>query len=224
MKCLKLEIIRLFKQCIIIGCGSHASAIISIIESSGSYEIIGLVDTAESYDLSEKKSGYSVILNLNELLSCSDKYIHLHCILAVGDNVERETIFDKLINKKFKFPNIISSNAFVDRTVVMGEGNIIAHGSVINAQVQLGCNNMINTCSIIEHHCNIKSHVHIAPRAVLCGGVTISDMVFVGAGATVIPHVYVEESSIVGAGAVLTHNITEKQSTFVGVPAKVKKK
>jgi sugar O-acyltransferase (sialic acid O-acetyltransferase NeuD family) len=219
----KLEIIKLSKHCIVIGCGSHASAVISIIESSvEDYEIIGLVDTADSYDPSEEKSGYKVILSLHELLSFPDKYTHLHCVLAVGDNIERENVFDKLLKKNYKLPNIISRSAFVDRTVEMGEGNIVAHNSVINALAKLGSNNIINTCAIIEHHCSIKNHIHIAPRALLCGGVKISDSVLIGAGATIIPHVSVEENSIVGAGALLTTSIIEKRSTYLGVPAKVK--
>ncbi|MFT5453316.1 MAG: sugar O-acyltransferase (sialic acid O-acetyltransferase NeuD family) [Enterobacterales bacterium] len=210
-------------QCIVIGCGSHASAIISIIESSiEGYEIIGLADIADNYDPSEKKSGYKVILSLQELLNLSDKYTHLYCVLAIGDNAERKIIFDKLLSKNFKFPNIISHRAFVDRTVTMGDGNVIAHNSVINAKAKLGVNNLINTGAIIEHHCCIKSHAHIAPRALLCGGVKISDSVFIGAGATIFPHVFVEESSIVGAGALLITNILEKKSTFLGMPAKVK--
>lgn len=211
------------KQCIVIGCGAHASAVISIIESSvEEYEIIGLADTADSYDPSEKKSGYKVILSLKELLEFPDKYNHLYCTLAIGNNIERKMIFDKLQNEKYMFPNIISDRAFVDRTAMMGSGNIVSHNSVINAQAKLGVNNLINTGAIIEHHCCIKSHTHIAPGAILCGGVEISDSAFIGAGATIIPHVSVGQNVTVGAGALLITNTTEKQLTYLGVPAKVK--
>lgn len=213
------------KQCIVIGCGSHASAVISIIESSvDKYEIIGLVDTADDFNPSEKKNGYNVIFNMNELLKCSDKYIHLHCVLAIGDNQSRKTIFDQLIKHNFKLPNIISSRSFVDRTVIMGNGNLIAHAAVVNAQTVLGNNNIINTGSVIEHDCYVKDHTHIGPRAVLCGGVKISEYVFSGAGSIIIPNVFVAEGTIIAAGAVLIAHVTEKFSTFIGIPAKVKSK
>jgi len=213
----------LSKKCIVIGCGSHASSIISIVESSvDHYEIVGLVDVAEHYDTSEEKSGYNIILSLCELLNYSEKYLDLNCIIAIGDNIKRQVVFDQLISRKFKLPNIISSRAFVDRTVVMGYGNVISHGSVVNAQVKLGDNNLINTCVVVEHHCCIKNHTHIAPKALLCGRVNLNNLVFVGAGAIIIPNLCVDEEVVIGAGAVLTVNITEKKSTFIGVPAKVK--
>ena len=211
------------KQCIVIGCGSQAFAVISIIENSvESYEIFGLVDTAENFDLNEKKSGYNVIVNLNELLSSPEKYLHFDCVLAIGDNQERKKIFDQLISKNYKLPNIISRNSFVDRTVIMGDGNIISHTAVINAQVILGSNNLVNTGSLIEHNCHVKNHTHIGPRTVLCGGVKISDSVFIGAGAILVPNAFVEKASIIAAGAVLINHVTEKSSIFIGVPARAK--
>lgn len=212
------------KPCIVLGCGSQASAVISIIENSvDNYEIIGLVDTAEQFDRNEKKSDYSVIANMSDLVSFPDKYLHLYCVLAIGDNHERKEIYNKLISLNFKLPNIISNYSFVDRTVVMGEGNIIAHAVIINAQTIIGSNNLINTGSLVEHDCRVKDHTHIGPRAVLCGGVKISGSVFIGAGATLIPNISIEETSTVAAGAVVIKHVTDKGSVTIGVPAKEKK-
>ena len=211
------------KKCVVIGCGAHASSVISIVESSvESYEILGLVDTADHFDASEKISGYHVIFNLSEMLNSPDKYRDVYCVLAIGDNQLRKAIFKKLINKKFKIPSIVSGSSIVDRTVVMGDGNIIGHAAIINAHTTLGRNSLINTGSLIEHGCNIKDHIHIGPRAVLCGGVRISAAVFVGAGAVIVPNVCVEEACIIAAGAVLISNVTEKATTFIGVPARGK--
>lgn len=223
MTCSKLEIIKLLKQCVVIGCGSHASSVISIIESCAeNYEILGVVDTAADFDPNEKKSGYNVIFNIDELLSFPDKYAYLDCVLAIGDNQERKKIFDLLIKSNFKLPNIISSNSFIDRTVIMGNGNVIAHTAVINAQTILGNNNLINTGSLIEHDCKIKDHTHIGPRSILCGSVQISDFAFTGAGTTIVPDVFVAEATIIAAGAVLISDVTEKSATYIGVPARNK--
>jgi len=206
--------------CVVIGCGSHSASVISIIESVGCYEIIGLIDVAEHYDLDEQKSGYKVIFNLDELLNNPDKYQHLNCFIAIGDGGIRRSVYENLKKLKFKLPNVVSNNAFIDRTVDIGDGNVIAHRVIINAQVKLGSNNLINTGSIIEHHCHIKSHIHIAPGAVICGGVAVSDLAFIGAGSVIIPHISVAENSILGAGSVLVTNIESKKITFVGIPAK----
>lgn len=213
------------KQCVIIGCGSHASSVISIVESStDNYEIIGLVDTAEIFDPNEKKSGYNVLFNLTEMLDFSDRYMDLFCVIAIGDNNKRKLVFDLLMRNNFRVPTIISSNSFVDRTVDLGKGNIISHAVVINSNAKLGCNNLINTGVLIEHDCVVSNHTHIGPRAVLCGGVSISDSTFVGAGSVIVPNVFVAEDSTISAGAVLITDIRDKASTFIGVPAKAKRK
>ncbi|WP_454442544.1 acetyltransferase [Vibrio bathopelagicus] len=209
------------KQCVIIGCGSHASSVISIVESSiDNFEIIGLIDTASNYDLNEEKSGYRVLSNLQELLDSFEKYSDIACVLAIGNNHVRRRVYTQLKKNGYKLPNIISDRAYIDRTVELGEGNVVAHGVIINAEVKLGDNNLINTNATIEHHCLIKSHNHIAPNSTLCGGVKIQREVLLGAASVVAPNILVEEKSIVGAGSVLITDISVKGSTYVGSPAK----
>ncbi len=211
----------MLEPCIVIGCGSHSASVISIIESLECYEIIGLVDTAEEFNPNERKSGYSVLFSLDELLNNSDEYKQMHCFLAIGDNESRADVYKNLKQLKFNLPNAISSYATVDRTVKLGDANIIAHGVVINSQVNVGDNNLINTRSIIEHHSSIKSHNHIAPGAIVCGNVEVSSLSFIGAGAVIVPNISVAERFILGAGSVLVANVQETHATFVGVPGKV---
>ncbi|WP_196584104.1 acetyltransferase [Aliivibrio fischeri] len=209
------------KPCVIIGCGSHASSVISITESSkDNLEIIGLIDTANNYDVNEKKSGYQVLSNLKELLCSPEKYSGIKCILAIGNNSERRSVYNQLKKHGYKFPNVISDLSYIDRTVCLGEGNIIGHGVIINSEVRLGNNNLINTNATIEHHCSINNHCHVAPNATLCGGVKIQDEVLLGAGSVVVPNILVTERSTVGAGSVLLTDISIKQSIYVGKPAK----
>ncbi len=211
------------KECIVIGCGSHASSVISVIESClEEYLIIGLVDTGKTYNQNETKSGYKVEACLEMLLSEPENYHHLQCIMALGDNNQRKEVFSELKNKHFDFPNIISNKAIVDRTVIMGEGNVVVHGAIINAQTILGDNNIVNTASVIEHDCVLGSHIHIGPKAVLCGNVKVGHTVMIGAAATVVPKLKIAPGSTLGAGALLTTDIQKDNSVFIGLPARIR--
>lgn len=211
------------EECVIIGCGSHANSIISIVESSTvDYKIIGLIDTASEFDKNELKGGYKVISTLNEMLNSVGEYKDVSCFIAVGDNYLRKKIFEMLKAACFRCPNLISGNAFIDRTVSMGEGNVIAHGAIINAQTKLGSNNLINTRAIVEHDCVIDNHTHIAPNSTLCGSVNIYALVLVGAASVIMPKVVVKEESIIGAGATLVTSTVSRQSIYVGNPAKLR--
>ena len=207
-------------SCVVIGCGGHSAAVISIIESIGLYHIVGLVDVAKTYNAEEQKSGYNVIFNLDELVNNACNYRHLNCFIAVGDNYKRQDVYSVLHDLGYKFPNIVANSAFVDRTVVMDEGNIIGHGVIINAQARLGSNNLINSRAVIEHHSTLKNHIHIAPGAVICGDVDISCFSFIGAGAVILPHISVADKFTLGAGSVLVTNVKQSKETFVGIPGK----
>nr|WP_275658397.1 acetyltransferase [Vibrio sp. Isolate25] len=209
----------------IVGCGSHAHAVISAIESSTeSYEILGLVDIEDNYDPAEEKSDYKVLHCLKDLLTFPKKYNHLLCVIAVGDNSSRKRVYDLLKIHGFSFPNIVSKSAFVDRTAILGEGNIVSHNAVINAQSKLGNNNLVNTGSIIEHDCILGDHNHLGPRVVICGRVIISDLAFLGAGSTVLPNLSIADGIVLGAGSLLNFSALDSGSRIVGVPAKVKNK
>ena len=211
----------MLKECVIVGCGSHATSVISMIESATvNYSIIGLVDTAKTHNEAEEKSGYKVFTTLECLLVNSEDYLHLECVVAIGNNKLRAEVFGKLKDKNFSLPSIISKHAFVDRTVVMGAGNVISHGVVINAKSTLGNNNIINSSSVIEHDCSLNDHNHIAPKAALCGGVKVSDQVMVGASTTVLPNVKIASGTTLGAGSVVTKTIHDIGKTYLGVPAR----
>lgn len=213
------------KQCLIIGCGSHAHSVISVIESSNEdYEILGLVDIENNYDPTEKKSGYKVLFSLKDLLNNPSVYKHLFYFIAIGDNYTRKKVYYLLKKNDFITPNIVGRNAFVDRTVKLGDGNIISNNAVINAQSTLGNNNLVNTGAIIEHDCIIGDHNHLGPRSTICGSVNISDLVFLGANSTVLPNLNVVDGILLGAGSLLNFNALLPNSKIVGVPAKVKKK
>lgn len=47
------------------------------------------------------------------------------------------------------YNSIVSPHAFVDPTVIMGEGNVVMEGAIIRAGVQLGDNNFIGPYCII---------------------------------------------------------------------------
>lgn len=208
-------------KCIIVGCGAHASAVISVVENSDTgLAITGLIDVADTFDPAERRCGYPVIGTLNELIDPAFGHSYDCCVIAIGENQVRAQTFSALSNAGIDLPNIISRSAFVDRTVIMGRANVVMHGVTINAEVEIGSNNLINNHALVEHHSQLGENVHIGPRATLCGKVTVGDGVFLGAGSTVVPGVSVAEGVTLGAGSLLLHEAMYSHSVYIGSPAK----
>ena len=210
------------KPCLVIGCGSHCYSVISILESIDGCEIAGLIDTQSEFDKSEVKSGYSVVGNLELIVRSLDSYRAYSFAIAIGDNLERANIYRKLKSLGLDTPNFISSRAFVDRTVKIGDGNVVAHHTVLNSEVNIGSNNLINTSSVIEHNSEIGDHNHIGPKSIMCGNTKIGDSCMLGGGAIMIPKTTLTSFCTLGAGAVVTKPIEHEHAIFIGVPAKEK--
>ena len=208
------------KKCIIVGCGSHSSVVISIIESMSSYEVSGLVDSSSSFDPDESKSGYAVVNHLAAVIEQAEHYRDYCFALALGENDKRSRAFLQLQKCGLSLPNFISTSAIVDKTVTLGQGNIIGHGVVVNPLTVLGNNNLINTRAVIEHDCHLGNHNHVAPGTILCGKVHLSNDCFIGPGAVVTTEKCITEGISVGAGAVVLSDLNDKGATYVGTPAK----
>lgn len=113
----------------------------------------------------------------------------------------------------------IHPTAFIDPSVVLGEGVQIMAGAIITADAKLGRQVIINTRASVDHECVLGDGVEIAPSATLCGLVTCETNAWICAGATVLPRMRIGADSVVGAGAVVTRDVPP-QTTVVGVPAR----
>jgi len=195
---------------IIIGVGSHAEIIASILKEHG--EIFNYV----SYNCEVKCEFPEYLGEFKPENDCE-------YILAIGDNVERNKVFQSL--PKLKWFNAISSRAHVAENVVLGVGNTICSGSVVATKSVVGDHCILNTNSNIDHHNKIGSFVHIGPSTSLCGNVQIFDGVFLGVGCSVVPRISIRPWSFYKAHSLITTStapipmyepfLSEKQDSII---------
>ena len=110
--------------------------------------------------------------------------------------------------------------AWVDPSVVLGEGTVVFAGAIIQPGTIIGKPTIVNTNCSIDHDCHIGDFVSVCPRAALCGGVRAANGSFFGAGCTIRNHVSIAANCTVGIGAALVSSIGTEGETWVGVPAR----
>ena len=200
-----------------VGAGGHAKVVLDIVRLMGVYQIIGLLDP----NCVGSTVGNVPVLGGDELLP------HLRAegvefafvgLGAVGNNMQRVRLFEKVQAAGFTIVNAIHPASVLASNVQLGQGIAIMAGSIINSDTQIGDNVIINTGAIVEHDCKIAAHAHISPGAVLCGGVRVGVGAHVGAGATVRQGVTIGDNALVGAGAVVIKDVAP-WTVVVGVPA-----
>jgi UDP-perosamine 4-acetyltransferase len=206
-------------EIILLGGGGHAKVLIDLINTSGQFEISGILDS----QLQIETTVLNVpVLGDDDLLpGLYGKGIRNVCIAigSVRDTAKRRILFDKVKQIRFFVPYLLHPQAIiVSKNVHFSEGVQVMAGVNIQTDSLFGENTIVNTGAIIEHDCNIGSHVHVCSGVVISGGCNIGDGAFIGAGATVMQGINIGKCATVAAGAVVIKNVPEG-SMVKGVPA-----
>lgn len=208
------------QRVIIVGAGSHARVIASLLASMSDIEVAGVADRTDC-NFGEMIGKYSIIATFDHLSEWLEKGI-TGAALALGNNNDRADMFFKMKAMGFHILTLIHPAALIERDVQMGEGVVVCAGAILCTQVKVGDNVLINTGAIIDHECVIASHAHIGPGSRLAGRVNIGEKTFVGIGATVKEKIVIGARSVIGAGSVVVRPIPDDVIAY-GVPAIVQR-
>lgn len=205
------------KKLILIGDSGHSKVINDIVKSDNQYTVVANLDDKYQEEAISDQVLKAPIDKINELLK---KDSTLKVIIAIGSNIVRKKIVNKLLLDSDRYLSLIHPTAIVSSSVKLGQGTVVMPNAIVHADSKIGNHSIINTNSVIEHDCLVEDYVHISPSATLTGGVKVGEGTHIGAGSTIIPTRQVGGWSTIGAGAVVTSNISAN-TTAVGVPAKV---
>ncbi len=200
---------------ILIGYSGHAFVVYGILTAAGK-KVTGYCD-AEAKPFNPFALDYFGAEDSEAALAgCKQN----GCFVAIGNNMIREKVHQKLLQQNCPPGNAIHPSAVIDPSaVIAAEGVMIAAHAVINPLASIGTGAICNTGSIIEHECVVGNFAHIGPGAVLCGNVKVGNNSFIGANAVVRQGITIGSNAMIGAGAVVVKDVPDN-TTVTGVPAK----
>lgn len=206
----------MMKPIILIGGGGHCMSCIDVIEQTGMYKIIGILDMTKK--VGEKVLGYSVIgtdENLGQFLpDCHNFFL---TVGQIKSSVLRENLFQEVKNAGGNLPVIISPTALVSKYSCIEEGSIIMHHAIVNAGAMVGKGCIINTKALIEHEAIIGDFCHISTATVINGQANVGDSCFVGSNTVIANNISISANTIIAAGSQVLRNIAEP-GTYLGFP------
>ena len=197
-------------EIILVGAGGHARACIDVIELSGLFIVVGLVE--KDGKNGRDNLGYPIIGTDDDLRDLRQKYSK--ALITVGQIKSPEIrirLYDILNQLDYFLPCIISPKAYVSKHAQIKAGTIIMHGAIVNASAKIGKNCIINSKALIEHDASIGDHCHIATGAIVNGGVTVGNESFFGSGAVTRQSVSIGNNCVIGAGVVVKRDIKPDQ-------------
>jgi len=184
---------------LIVGAGGHGQVVVDILlaqrAAGDAVDVVGYVDDDAALH-GEERLGIRVVGPITAIARIE----HDAIVVAVGDNVRRAHLHDRLGNLPQRFAVARHPTAVVGCASRVGRGVIL------------------NTACTIDHHARIGDFVHVAPGVHLGGDVSVGAGSLIGIGAVVLPGVSIGSRAVVGAGAVVTRDVPDC-ATVVGVPA-----
>jgi sugar O-acyltransferase (sialic acid O-acetyltransferase NeuD family) len=215
------------EKLLLIGGGGHCKSCIDVIHAEGRFEIAGIVENPEYHtsgrftdDEANKNSvsGYPVIGTDQDLPELIRKY--KNALITVGQIQNpsvRMKLFTLVKESGGVLPVIISPNAYVSRTALVGEGTIVMHNVVINTEAIIGMNCILNTGALIEHEASVGDHCHISTYAILNGQCRVGSRTFMGSRSVMANNTEVGNDIVVSAGSVVLRSL-DRPGTYIGSP------
>jgi sugar O-acyltransferase (sialic acid O-acetyltransferase NeuD family) len=186
---------------VLIGGGGHCKACIDVIEATGEWDVLGILDLPER--AGEQVLGYPVVGTDEEVGHYVAAGAHfLVCLGQIRTASLRRNAYERVKAAGGTLATIVSPLAYVSPSAILGEGTIVMHRAVVNVSAIIGDNVIINTMALVEHDATVGSHCHVSTAAVLNGGARIGVGSFVGSNAVVIQGATVPEDDFVPAGVV----------------------
>jgi sugar O-acyltransferase (sialic acid O-acetyltransferase NeuD family) len=198
---------------IIVGAGGHGQVVAESLQAraaAGSdIEILGFVD-----DGPVARHRFPVLGSVADLRAIP----HDAAIVAIGDNITRDRLSERLRSSGERIISAIHPTAIVVGGVEIDDGAMVCAGAIAATGAAIGRGVILNTGSSIDHHCRVGEYAHIAPGAHLGGEVSIGRRVLVGIGARVLPRITVGHDAVIGAGAVVIRDVPPR-TIVTGIPA-----
>jgi len=186
---------------VLLGGGGHAISCLDVIESTGLFEVIGIITPAKT-DNKTHLPWLGTDDDLDNILS-DEVFGGLVTLGQIKTAEPRKQLFARLEGLSLKSPPVISPHAYTSGTVKVGDGTIVMHRALLNANACVGENSIINSGAIIEHEVCIGDNCHVSTGAIINGGVRIESDCFIGSGAVIHQSVTIGKGSIIPAGSIV---------------------
>jgi sugar O-acyltransferase (sialic acid O-acetyltransferase NeuD family) len=141
------------------------------------------------------------------------------CIVAIGEPIARQELYDKCKEAGFRMAKLIAPSATISESAIIGEGVIVLHNAFLGAQCQIGDNALLQPMCVLGHDCVIGANSDIGAHVGIGGNSLVESNTYVGRGAVIRARVKIGSNSIISMGAVVYNDIPDGM-IVLGNPAR----
>lgn len=193
---------------VVLGAGSTAESVASILKNDRNFQLIGYTDR-DGKAQGKKILGIEV-LGSHAILKDLYKQGIRAAVVAIGyDNDLREKYFHEIKDIGFEMINVIHPSALIDPSVELSEGVVVGPGCILSPMVKVDRNTIIESGAIVGADCQIADNVYIGVGCCISGGSFIKRNAFLSAGCSIASFVTVGKNQRVAPGSAVVKNIAD---------------
>ncbi len=205
----KLKISDDDNRIVIYGAGGHGSTLAALIQSAGTYEVVGFLD--DGFQAGDQIMDLTVLGGVEQLPKLAKDQISraVNGVGGIGDLQIRLAVYDRLREAGFHLPTVIHPTACIENNVELADAIQVFAFAYIGVDSRVGFGTIINTGAIVSHNCTLGPFVNISPGATLAGGVNVGEKTLIGMRATVNLYVNIGKSVRIGNGATVKEDVPD---------------
>lgn len=139
--------------------------------------------------------------------------------VAMGEPKWRKHFAEIMEAKGAKFMSIISDDARINETAVIGDGSFVGGVSIISDNVTLGKHTLVHSFSTIGHDTKVGNYSSIFSYVFMAGDTEVGECTSLCPKCMIIPHKKVGSNAVVAANSVVMRNVADGLHVM-GNPAK----
>jgi len=201
---------------VIYGAGGLGCLVQDILQQGGRYRPVAFLDSNPELH-GRMVAGLRVQGGIEEVDRLLRSGIS-HAIVAIGDNVSRVALAEKLRARHMQLISAIHPLASLSPSAVVAEHVIVGPRAIVCVHARIGPHSVLSAGAITEHDNVIGKGAFLEPAVRLAGHVTVADFAAIGIGACVIPGCHVGRGARVVPGAVVIRDVPPN-AIVAGIPA-----
>ena len=206
-------------EVVILGIGNYAEVMIELCEELelSIYNLYHFNSTRNGENIGD----YTIAGSYQDFIDLDNK--NLDVVVAIGDNLIRETWLNKMRNLGYNTPTLIHPSAYISKSAQIGNAVYIHPRAFVWSRSVVSNSVIISPNATISHHAKVGSGCLISANSVVGSYVTLGERILVGINAGIISKkISIGSDSIIGGNAMVLENFP-KNSVIIGTPGKILK-
>lgn len=183
----------------VIGAGGHGRSVAEAATLGGEWQGIAFLDDA--FPQQQLSGHWPIVANTEQMQAVLKPGDNV--IVAIGNQLVRHRLCQKLIELGAILTTIIHPKAWVSANATVGAGAAIMAGAIVGTQAEVGCGAIVNANATVDHDAVLGEFAHLGVGVQLAGGVVIGERAWLQAGVCAGYKVNVLPDTIVAPGTAL---------------------